>query len=146
MSDLVSEVKHAWGRFDLDALENLEPLYSPQVEFVEPAGKIIGRDAVFRHFRESCDNLIDCRFSFNEALEMRSRDRAYLVWSMNFRHKKLRGGEAITTSGISLLEFNDQIDFHRDWFDLGQTVYENVPLLGPMIRAIKRKMHADSRR
>lgn len=140
MTALIGEVKKAWSRFDLEALEILEPIYSPGVTFIEPAGKIQGRDQVFSHFRESCKNLIDCRFVFDDQLETVSHDRACLVWSMQFRHRKLSGGRQIITNGISLLEFTDQIKFHRDWFDLGQTVYEHVPIIGSVIRLIKGKM------
>lgn len=140
MTELIGEVKKAWSRFDLEALKVLEPIYAPGVTFIEPAGKIHGRDKVFSHFRESCENLIDCRFVFDDRLETVSHDRAYLVWSMQFRHRKLSGGRQITTSGISLLKFTDQIELHRDWFDLGQTVYEHVPIIGSVIRLIKGKM------
>lgn len=143
MSALIREIKHAWSRFDLDALEKLEPLYSPEVQFIEPAGEINGREALFQHFRTTCNNLIECQFIFNDSLETCAADRAFLVWSMNFRHKQLGGGNPITTSGTTLLRFGEQIVFHRDWFDLGETVYEHVPLLGSMIRLIKKKMHAD---
>lgn len=143
MSELVSEVKHAWSSFDLNALDKLEPLYSPDVQFIDPAGEIRGREPLFQHFRASCSNLIECQFSFNDTLETCADDRALLVWSMNFRHKKLRGGHLITTSGSTLLRFREQIVFHRDWFDLGETVYEHVPLLGAMLRLIKAKMHSD---
>ena len=140
MTELIGEVKQAWVRFDLAALEVLEPIYSPTVTFIEPAGEIHGREQVFRHFRESCENLIDCRFVFDDQLEICNHDRACLVWSMQFRHRKLSGGKQITTSGISLLKFTDQIELHRDWFDLGQTVYEHVPLIGSIIRLIKGRM------
>ena len=140
MTDLVTKVKKAWSKFDLEALEALEPFYHPEVTFAEPAGVIQGRDKVFKHFRESCENLIDCRFVFDDDLEVRNHDRVCLVWSMQFRHRKLRGGKQITTSGISLLQFGNQIELHRDWFDLGQTVYENLPVIGSLIRLIKCRM------
>lgn len=144
MTDLISEIKTGWSQFDLEAVKKLEPLYSPSVTFIEPAGEIKGREAVFDHFRASCANLIECRFLFNESMEIRNENQACLVWDMTFRHRKLNGGKQIVSNGITLLQFDEQIRLHRDWFDLGQAVYENLPLMGSAVRFVKGKMHAHS--
>lgn len=144
MTDLISEIKTGWSQFDLEAVKKLEHLYSPSVTFIEPAGEIIGREAVFNHFRASCENLIECRFLFNESMEIRNANQACLVWDMTFRHRKLNGGKKIVSNGITLLQFDKQIRLHRDWFDLGQAIYENLPLMGSVVRFVKGKMQAHS--
>ena len=142
MSELIQQVKQAWSDFDSAALEQLEPMYSPDVVFIEPAGKIVGREALFEHFRGSLRDLIECHFQFDPTMEFIAEGKAYLAWSMTFRHSRLRGGDQITVNGISLLLFDHRINFHRDWFDLGAAVYEHIPVLGAAVRFAKNKMHS----
>ncbi|MBX2867539.1 MAG: nuclear transport factor 2 family protein [Acidiferrobacterales bacterium] len=141
MMDTLTEIKLAWRQFDLKALDKLEPLYHPRVKFIEPAGEIMGREAVFHQFRQNCTDLIRCQFEFDDQLETVGVNQACLVWEMHFQHKKLRKGGNIVVPGTTLLQFDEQITLHRDWFDLGATIYEHVPLLGGVIRGIKSRLH-----
>ncbi len=141
MTDLLNEIKLSWRKFDLEALDQLEPLYHPEVKFIEPAGEILGREKLFRYFRQSSEGLISCSFEFDNDLETATPGQGFLVWQMHFQHKKIRKGSKIVVPGATLLQFEDQITLHRDWFDLGATVYENIPLLGSVIRAIKSRLH-----
>lgn len=142
MTDLLEELKLAWKQFDLDALERLEPLYHPDVVFIEPAGEIRGRDSLFRYFRASCSDLLECRFEFDPIMETRSSQngQGFLVWHMHFRHRRLARGKPISVAGTTLLKFDDQITCHRDWFDLGAAIYEHLPVLGTAVRAVKRRV------
>ena len=143
MTDLLDGIKQAWKQFDLEALDRLEPLYHPDVVFIEPAGEIRGRNELFRYFRASCAQLIECRFEFDSDLETRSTtgDRSVLVWDMHFRHRKLAGGAKVSVPGSTLLRFDQQVTLHRDWFDLGAAIYEQLPVLGGVVRSIKRRIH-----
>ncbi len=141
MSQILDQIKSAWGQFDLTALDKLEPLYHSDVRFIEPAGEIRGREILFRHFRQSCTDLSHCKFRFDDSMETRSEKGAFLVWEMTFKHKKLRQENEIIVPGTTYLEFSDSITLHRDWFDLGATVYENIPVLGWAIKSIKRRLH-----
>jgi hypothetical protein len=142
VSDLIQHLKSVWAQFDNDALEQLEPMYAADAVFIEPAGRIVGRDAVFKHFRASCSNMLECNFAFDPSMEMTTQHSAYLPWSMSFRHSRLNSGAVVTCSGVSYLVFDDQITLHRDWFDLGAAVYEHIPLLGYAVRAIKKQIHS----
>lgn len=142
MSELIEQLKQAWSNFDSAALDQLEPMYAPDVVFIEPAGKIAGREALFEHFRGSLSDLIECRFQFDPGLEVIVEGKAYLAWSMTFRHSRLRGGDQIIINGVSLLLFDHRITFHQDWFDLGATVYEHIPVLGAAVRFVKNRMHS----
>jgi len=141
MNSLPDQIKSAWGKFDLAALKKLEPLYHSDVRFIEPAGEIRGREALFTHFKQSCNDLNHCKFVFDDSMETILENRGFLVWEMSFKHKKLNRGDEIIVSGTTYLEFTDSITLHRDWFDLGATVYENIPLLGRVVKSIKLRLH-----
>jgi limonene-1,2-epoxide hydrolase len=47
----------------------------------------------------------------------------------------------LEVQGISHLKFlENQVIYHRDYFDLGEMVYEHVPVLGKIVRFIKNSL------
>ncbi|HDY7901818.1 TPA: nuclear transport factor 2 family protein, partial [Vibrio vulnificus] len=50
-------------------------------------------------------------------------------------------GACVEVKGVSHLKFEaGKVIYHRDYFDLGEMLYENLPLLGGIIRAIKQRL------
>jgi len=64
---------------------------------------------------------------------------AYLSWKMDYAHPKLGGNKNISVDGVTHLKFDGKVTYHRDYADMGQMLYENIPLLGSAIRLIKKK-------
>jgi len=60
---------------------------------------------------------------------------------MTYRHPRLNGGKDISVQGASRLEFRDgKVIQHRDFFDAGELLYEQVPVLRNVIGLLKRRM------
>ena len=56
---------------------------------------------------------------------------------------ELNRGNLIHVDGITLLKIrDDKIYFHQDYYDMGQMVYEHVPLLKWVVNKIKSGMRA----
>ena len=55
-------------------------------------------------------------------------------------HPRLNRGNEFSVAGVSIIKFNDKIYSHRDYFDLGAMLYEQLPLFGSMTKFIKRKL------
>lgn len=131
------EVYH---QLDHNHLERLTEIYTPEVRFIDPAHEISGRDNLSRYFEALYANISSIDFSFERQLQ--EADQAVLAWHMTFRHPRLAGGKKISVPGCSWLSFNPQGQAleHRDYFDLGAMLYEQLPLLGRMVRSIKRRL------
>ncbi|MEM7195443.1 MAG: nuclear transport factor 2 family protein [Pseudomonadota bacterium] len=142
MNNLITNLMAAYAELNTHNIDRLEPLYDDNVVFQDPASRISGRTEMLDHFRSAYENVTYCTFNF----DLRQCDvqdtRAYLVWQMDYAHKKLNGGDRALVDGISLLEYGHQITLHRDWFDLGQMVYENLPAMGRLIQVLKNKISA----
>lgn len=114
-------------------------VYTPQVRFQDPFVELIGRDGLARYLASTYTNVIHCRFDFRPALH--NADQACLAWTMHLQHRRLRNGQEVVVDGISLLRFDGPlIAEHRDYFDAGQLLYENVPLLGNAVRWLRRRV------
>lgn len=54
---------------------------------------------------------------------------------MHLRLKRFR--RPIVVVGCSHLRFHSLVAHQRDYFDAGALIYENIPLLGAIVRRIK---------
>lgn len=123
-----------------DNLQILATVYTDNVQFVDPAHEIYGLDKLFGYFAKLYRDVESIHFSFHDVLE--GEGSGYVQWDMTFSHKKFAGGRPITVAGVTFVRIDEsgKVFYHRDYFDLGTLVYEQVPILGRLIRSIKGRL------
>ncbi|TNI95657.1 nuclear transport factor 2 family protein [Aeromonas veronii] len=131
-----------YQQLDRQQLHRLPEVYAEQVVFTDPAHRIEGLAALGDYFAALYQRLAYCRFVITS--QQQQGQQAWLGWTMTFSHPRLRGGEPVTVEGVTRLEFDEagKVCQHRDYFDLGAMLYEQLPLLGPVVRAIKGRLGA----
>ena len=123
-------------------VEQLSAVYSDDITFTDPAHSIVGLTALCAYLNHQYSNIQFCEFLLIG--EWHSGSDLFLQWDMSVQHPKLNGGKTITVNGISHLQYQIHPDnsakvfLHRDFFDLGQLLYENIPLLGAINRQLKK--------
>lgn len=120
-----------------DTLARLDALCAPEVRFRDPFNDVVGRS----HFRAVLEKM------FADAIEPQFRisDRAlsgrvcYLRWQFTARTRRTR--RALTIDGMSEVHFgmDGNVTAHIDHWD-ATSIYEIVPLLGALIRMVKRRL------
>lgn len=129
-------------------LSEIAEIYCQDVVLVDPIGKHEGLNLVTAYFEKLLAGAKHCDFSITSLCKhelARAHDtETYSVnWVMSFATPKLNKGQTIDVDGMTLLKVkNDRIFFHQDYYDLGQMVYEHVPILGAITRKIKKGMRA----
>lgn len=134
------KVRSMYMHFDKKILHVLPDIYSDDIQFRDPLHAVNGLNNLTDYFNGMMDNLLECRFEFHHSLEAVERGEAILFWTMHYRHKKIAGGKALELTGNSHLLFNDKVYYHRDYFDAGSMLYEHLPVLGAVIRYIKKRV------
>jgi hypothetical protein len=112
-------------------------LYAPDVSFQDPLTRAEGLDALRAHFDRLNANLRLALFDFQPTLTDGSE--AFLPWTMRLELRRGPRGP-IVVSGVTQLRFDQRIRYQRDHFDVGELAYEHLPLLGALIRSIKRRL------
>jgi hypothetical protein len=58
----------------------------------------------------------------------------------------LNGGKPILLQGNSYIKFSDDnlVVYHRDYFDMGEFIYEHVPVIGWIIKKVKAKLRSEN--
>jgi hypothetical protein len=115
----------------------VERLYDPDVHFEDPFHRIEGRDALGRYFDKLSRNVLTCTFDFHTVL-LGERD-VMMTWTMHLTPRG-RFARPLDLSGASHLVVGERCRVHRDYFDAGELIYERVPVLGAVIRGIKRQV------
>jgi hypothetical protein len=123
-----------------DNLHRLEEIYTSDIQFVDPAHEISGIDNLRDYFAKLYANVTSVNFDFHEVVS--DGQSGYVQWDMHFVHPRLQGGQPITVPGASFLRFSDagKVSYHRDYFDLGSMLYQHLPLIGSVVRAINRRL------
>ena len=124
--------------FTPDDVARLAEFYAADASFKDPFNEVRGLPAVQRVYTHMFKALDAPRFVVHEAIVQ--GDQCFLTWDFRFRFR--RGDRALQTvrGGTHLrLDAHGRIVMHRDYWDAAEELYEKLPLLGALMRWVKRK-------
>lgn len=117
-------------------IRGLEDVYSTRVRFADPFGSLEGIDELQAYFDKVYANVKACRFHFGDVLI--SEQNVSIEWTMQLKHPRLRRGREVSVHGCSRLIVSEgRVLYHRDYFDAGEMLYENLPILGAAVRFVR---------
>jgi hypothetical protein len=141
MSGRLAEIESLFNNFNKETLHLADDFYDPDVVFVDPIVDLKGRDALKAYYADMYENVTSIRFDFSGGFE--KDEEAVVFWTMEVRAKGLKGGDPVLLDGSSHIRFGGEsgkVIYHRDYFDVGAFVYENVPVLGSLVRYAKKRL------
>ena len=148
MSDPRIAVRHADARVQrvIALFETLEPadlpalrgVYAVEARFKDPFNAVQGLPEIARIFRHMFKALASPRFRILSAVAQ--GDEVFLTWDFDFSTRG-RSAVAMRIHGASHLQFNaaGQVTLHRDYWDAAEELYEKLPVLGALMRWLKRR-------
>ncbi|WP_261872714.1 nuclear transport factor 2 family protein [Vibrio rarus] len=135
----IDNVADVYQKLSKETLQDLAQIYHQDVVFEDSAHTLNGWDALSQYFHTLYQNVIDCRFDIKSQHQV--DDSGFIIWTMYLRHPKLNRGKDVAVQGVSHIKFRrGKIIHHRDYFDMGEMLYEHLPVLGSVIRAIKKRL------
>ncbi|APE06429.1 MAG: nuclear transport factor 2 family protein [Alteromonas sp.] len=125
--------------------DDLASIYATDVLFIDPITTHQGLTEVKSYFNNLLEQAESCKFDIADiflcARDDQSNSRVTHIanWTMTL---VLKGSEkVITLDGTTQLGVsNNMIVYHKDYYDLGEMVYEHVPVLGFIIKKIKGRL------
>jgi len=134
--------QYIFQKLTKDSLYLIDEFYDPNIEFHDPVGMIKGTKKIKSYYENMYKNVKTIRFDFSHFVE--SGDDVVGVWTMTLETEKLNGGKPIVVPGTSVIKFSQgKAIYHRDYFDMGAFVYENVPVLGFLVKTIKNRFKVE---
>lgn len=129
-----------FNELGVDNLAVLDTFYDAKAEFQDPAVKIKGIENLKKYYAAVYKNVKSIQFDFTEIIK--NDLNYYATWTMHLSATGLNSGKKFTVEGISVIHFNEKnlVTHHRDYLDLGDMVYERLPILGTLVSLVKKKL------
>ncbi len=120
-------------------LPRLYTLYARDAVFKDPFNEVRGTPAIeriFRHLFEALEN--PCFVVTGRVTEGR---QCFLTWEFHFRFRRFARDTPQVVRGTTHLLFDEQlrVSLHRDYWDAAEELYEKLPLVGGLMRWLKRR-------
>jgi len=134
---IIERFKDFYRHLETMPLDDIGQVYDTNITFRDPIHEIRGLTHVHQYMTKMCTGVTEGRFEFLD--QVVTKDTAYIKWNMYFVHPKF-GPKTIQVRGISHIQFDDKIFFHEDVYDMGEMVYEHVPVLGGFVGWLKKRL------
>jgi hypothetical protein len=113
-------------------------VYAPDAYFKDPFNEVRGLPAIERIFRHMFEQVSEPRFVIHDAVIQ--DEQGFVTWDFRFRMRRFSRDEQVIR-GASHLRFDAAglVVFHRDYWDAAEELYEKLPLLGGLMRFLRRR-------
>lgn len=122
------------------SLRHIGEHYAEDAYFKDPFNEVRGITGITRIFEHMFVQVHEPRFKVTD--RFRAGGSAFLAWNFTFRSKP--GAQVTTVCGSSHLRFDEtgKVSYHRDYWDVAGELYEQVPVLGALLRVLRRRLSA----
>lgn len=119
----------------------LGEFYASDARFKDPFNEVQGVPAIQRIFAHMFVTLDAPRFVVRDIVV--DGDQCFLTWDFLFRMKRFSRDEQVVRGG-SHLRFDAMglVALHRDYWDAAEELYEKLPLVGSLMRWLKRRANS----
>lgn len=132
----------------VDFFESLTPetvlrigdFYAEDAYFRDPFNEVRGLPGIRHVFEHMFEQVREPRFRVTERLQ--GETGAFLTWDFTYRSSP---GAAVTkVRGSTHLKFDarGKVSYHCDYWDAAGELYEKIPVLGALMRFLRRRLTA----
>ena len=138
----VADIEAYFQALTRESVGDIGRFYTEDARFKDPFNDVSGLAAIAAIYRHMFDKLDAPRFVITGHWERPGG--VILAWDFHFRMKSFEPGRTQVIHGVSQLEFaaDGRIRLHRDYWDAAEELYEKLPLLGTLMRFLKRRANS----
>lgn len=129
-----------WNNLTPSDVARVGEFYTEDAVFQDPFNRVQGHAAIKRIFDDMFVRLIEPKFVIIETVQ--EDNRGLLVWDFTFYVRSLKPTLRRKIHGTSLVRFaaDGRVLSHRDYWDAAGELYEQLPVIGSLMRWLKRRM------
>jgi hypothetical protein len=123
-----------------DRIAELAELCAADVHFRDPFNDVRGIELFQKCMSKMFDDVGDPAFEVHDSVfSQEHRELAYLRWTFTCR---MRGRGALSIEGMTEVHFDHRgyVNAHLDHWDSGRQLYEKLPVVGFLLRRIRRRL------
>ena len=136
----VARVCAFWENLSPATLASLASVYHDDTLFSDPFNNLHGAAALHTLLTRMFERLHEPRFVIVEVAPQ--EHGAFLVWDFHYRLHDWQPTRTRLIHGVSHVRFgaDGRVVSHRDYWDAASQVYEQLPLLGGVLRWLKHRI------
>lgn len=141
MLDQVNQqFRQLYNQLDKDHLHLLSDLYTMDTRFIDPFHQVEGLKSLQKYCADLYANVTEIQFDYGDVSY--GDQLFHQDWVMTYHHPRINRGQAVKVPGCSRVRINEagKITEHQDYFDAGQMLYRQLPVLGSVINLIIRRL------
>jgi hypothetical protein len=121
------------------SVAQLHTIYDAQARFKDPFNEVQGLAEIKRIFQHMYVALNQPHFVVTG--QVVDGTQAFLTWEFRFRFKRFDTTTLQAVRGASHVVFNESglVTMHRDYWDAAEELYEKLPVLGGVMRWLKKR-------
>ena len=142
MNTAVDNIVQAFETLTPAGVDALDASYAPDARFKDPFNEVQGLTEIQRIFQHMYANLENPHFIITTRI-VEGR-QCFLTWEFRFGFRRFKHGQEQCILGGSHLVLNTvgQITLHRDYWDAAEELYEKLPVVGSVMRWLKRRSNS----
>ncbi|MEY3629436.1 MAG: hypothetical protein RLY91_1202 [Pseudomonadota bacterium] len=119
-----------------ESLTKIESIYAKHARFVDPFNDLQGIESVRKVYAHMFESLDKPRFLVTRIAS--TGPLGFMTWTFSFSCR----GRAQSIEGCTQFELDAEglITLHLDYWDAAKQVYEQIPVLGSVLRMLRRKL------
>lgn len=134
----LQRIVHAFEHLQAADLARLHELYTDDARFKDPFNEVHGVPAIRAVFEHMFRTLDAPRFVIRDVVVQ--GEICFLSWDFLFRMRRWNRSEQCIRGASQLrLAADGRIEDHRDYWDVAEELYEKLPLIGGLMRWLKRR-------
>ena len=124
------------------SLSGLADIYAQGARFKDPFNDVQGLDAIAHIFGHMFVALQQPRFVITR--QVNQGDDCFITWDFYFYLISYRPSVEQKIAGATHLVFDSdgRVRIHRDYWDAAEELYEKLPLVGSLMRWLKRRANS----
>ncbi|HMP90719.1 MAG TPA: nuclear transport factor 2 family protein [Kiritimatiellia bacterium] len=139
--EVINRFQSLWANLSEDAVRlKLNQVYAENIWFNDTLKTIENLDDFTSYMLQTVNAVDACRVEFLDVVN--SGPDHYVRWRMTVVPKGAMEKDAWRSTGITLLRFNSdgRVIVHQDYWDAAGGFYENLPVIGRILRNIRARI------
>ncbi len=126
-----------YEQLSIESLGQIKQLYHPMCYFKDPFNEFFERTSLEKLFKRMLTQVQHPRFVIIETIS--EGQSTFILWQFHFTLRQ----RPLQIHGSSHVKFDEAglVIFHRDYWDAAEELYEKLPIIGFILKQLKKLNH-----
>ena len=141
----IQRVVHFFEHLQPTDVTRMADIYTSDAQFKDPFNEVQGVPAIARIFAHMFETLDAPRFVITQQVQQGAQ--CFVTWDFLFAMPRMDNGQLQTIRGATHFVLREEagvwrVAVHRDYWDAAEELYEKLPVVGGLMRWLKKRANS----